>query len=323
MPLHDSFKTNSGANMRLSKLSAVPSEQDLMFAMNQAGKNPRAVIELPWKTSTSPVTFVLKVSVAQGSDEGPLWTLYNGDTPDSGVLWSHESMDPFLIQSLIAAECDPSRSLNTYVDTSKPAPIAEEPQTARPPERPTRSALHVDLPKPVELDKGILDALQLQLRRKETGLYSEASFYFFLIQEFNRFQRSGLPVALILFDMSITMHDGRLGMPPLRVLHEAAQRIAATCRNLDILCHYKDPILAILLPHTSTNEALPLASRLQNVLLQSPLAPGLDSNNVVLHFGVAAIPDTCDHPGVLIAAAHEALDQGKRTNNSIVLFPSA
>ena len=111
MPLHDSFKTNSGANMRLSKLSAVPSEQDLMFAMNQAGKNPRAVIELPWKTSTSPVTFVLKVSVAQGSDEGPLWTLYNGDTPDSGVLWSHESMDPFLIQSLIAAECDPSRSL--------------------------------------------------------------------------------------------------------------------------------------------------------------------------------------------------------------------
>ena len=66
MPLHDSFKTNSGANMRLSKLSAVPSEQDLMFAMNQAGKNPRAVIELPWKTSTSPVTFVLKVSVEQG-----------------------------------------------------------------------------------------------------------------------------------------------------------------------------------------------------------------------------------------------------------------
>ncbi len=32
--------------------------------MSQAGKHPKAVVELPWKAATSPTTFVLRVTYA-------------------------------------------------------------------------------------------------------------------------------------------------------------------------------------------------------------------------------------------------------------------
>ncbi len=324
MPLHDSFKSSANANVRLAKLSSVPEEQDLSFAMQQANKHPKAVIELPWKAVTSTTTFVLKISIALGSEEGPSWTLHAGDTPDSAVLWSHDSMDTGLIQSLISAESDPQRALNSYVDTAKkgddsiwikqpdrlPEPVVE------------RAAPKVNLPQPVDLDKAALDVLQKQMRRPETGIMSEASFYWLILQEFNRFQRNQIPYAIVMFEVGLRL-GGEMTLPPVRVLHEVASRVQSCCRPLDTLCHYKDPKLVLMLPHTESNDAMQIAMRIGEALIDSPLGPGLDVNSVVSRFGIASMPDTCSHPGILIATSLEALDQAKKTNNSVVLFPSS
>ncbi|HNA72034.1 MAG TPA: diguanylate cyclase [Candidatus Obscuribacter sp.] len=322
MPLHDSFKTTAGANVRLTKLASIPSIQDLDFAMAQASKHPRAIIELPWKAASSPTTFVLRVSTADGSEEGPSWTLHAGESLDAAVLWSHDSMDTFLIQSLISAEGDPNRALQTYVDTSKQAPALEEPTPPPRPGAPVRSA-RPDLPAPVELDRGLLEALQWQMRRQETGLFSEAYAYHLLIQEFNRYQRYQTPFAFVLFELALKLNDGTLSLPPVRLLHESANRIQGVGRVLDCLCHYKDPKLCLVLPHTGCNEAMQLCARIEEALLSSPLAPGLDRSNICICFGVASVPDTCEHPGILIAAAQEALEQAKRTGSTVVLFPSS
>lgn len=323
MPLQDSFKTSTaGANIKLSKLTSVPSTQDLDFAMGQAGKHPRAIIELPWKAPSSTTTFVLKVSTAQGSEEGPSWTLHAGESVDAPVLWSHDSMDTFLIQSLITAECDPNRTLQSYVDTSKPRAVEIPSEEEAPPE-PIVQTARPDLPAPVDLDRDILDSLQRQLRRQETGLFSEAYFYHLVIQEFNRFQQARIPFSLVIFELALRLNDGGLSMPPLRVLHETASRIQTAGRPLDNLCHYKDPKLALVFPHTGSNDALQRAVKIEEALNASPLGPGLDPRNVVLNLGIASVPDTCSHPGILIAAATEALEQSKRTNSAVVLFPSS
>jgi diguanylate cyclase (GGDEF)-like protein len=324
MALHDSFKSSANANVRLAKLSSVPEEQDLRFAMTQANKHPKATIELPCKSPLSTTTFVLKVGIALGSDEGPRWTLHAGDSPDSAALWSHDSMDTGLIQSLISAESDPQRALNSYVDTNKKGDdsiwIKQPEQPAPPVERP---APKVNLPQPVDLDKAALDLLQQQMRRPETGMMSEASFYWLILQEFNRFQRNQTPHAIIMIEFGLKLTGGAMSLPPVRVLHEVANRVQAVCRPLDTICHYKDPKLVLILPHTGSNDAMQIAMRINDVLIESPLGPGLDASNVVIHFGIASMPDTCSHPGILIATALEALKQGKKTNNTVVLFPSS
>jgi GGDEF domain-containing protein len=325
MSVNDFYQSSTSANMRLQKLATSPAPPDLLFALEQANKNPTATIELPWKANNNNATFVLRVNVSDGSEEGPQWTLYLGDNQDAKVLWSHDSTEPIVILSLIAAETDPQRALNTFVDTSKAIALTEAPAwRAQPQEaQAAPSSVRVDLPAPAELDKTQLDAFQQLMRRPETGLTTEGGFYWNLIQEFNRYQRANVPVSLILFELAINMGDGKLSLPPLRVLHEATNRIQQNARNLDVLCHYKDPTLAMLLPHTGTREAVSLAGRLEATLLQAPLAPALDSKNIFLRFGVAGIPDTCDHPAIMISAALKSLEQAKATANSIVLFPSA
>lgn len=325
MALHDSFKSTASANIRLAKLSSTPELQDLNFAMTQASKHPQATIELPWKSATSSTTFVLKISLSEGSDEGPRWTLHAGDSPDSAVNWSYDSKDTELIQSLISAESEPARSLNSYVDTSKKVDDSIWLKKPEPPAPPPveRTTPRVNLPAPAELDRNALDFIQKAIRRTETGIISEAAFAWLIIQEFTRYQRAQIPFAIIMFEMALRLDDGTISVPPLRVLTETANRIQNNCRPLDLLCHYKDPKLVILLPHTGCNDAMVFANRIDDLLRQSPLAPGLDQRNLMTNFGIASIPDTCDHPGVLIAAALEALEQGKRTNNSVVLFPSS
>ena len=321
MPLHDSFKT-AGANVKLSKLATVPCIEDLDFSMQQAGKHPQAVVELPWKAATSPTTFVLRVTYLDSSDEGPSWTLHSGEAVDSPALWSHDSVDTFLIQSLIAAECDPERALTSIIDTAPKRETVTVPKTSQPPP-PRPQTVRPNLPAPADLDRNILEALQRDLRREGTGLYSEASFYWLVIQEFNRYQQTETPCALLIMEMGLRLTDGAISLPPLRVLHEVAGRIQAASRPLDSLCHYKDPKLALVLPHTNINEAMQQAMAVEQALLATPLGPGLDPRNVAFNVGISGIPDTCDHPGIFIAAGVEALEQSKRTNTSILLFPSA
>jgi hypothetical protein len=95
-------------NLRLSKLSSTPSAEDLAFAMTLATNNPRNIVELPWKTLTSPNQYTIKVTCALSLEE-PRWMLHIATTAeDDTVLWNYDTPDYHLIFNLIAKEGDGS-----------------------------------------------------------------------------------------------------------------------------------------------------------------------------------------------------------------------
>lgn len=104
MPLHDSFKS-SGGNARLSalsKMSSVPTVEDLTFALAQAQKARKRPIVLVWRTAEVPAGFSLTVTCGPDPDL-PAWHLQFGDEAPKD-MWTHASTDTTLIQGLLVAE---------------------------------------------------------------------------------------------------------------------------------------------------------------------------------------------------------------------------
>ena len=110
---------------------------------------------------------------------------------------------------------------------------------------------------------------------------------------------------------------------PERALKEAFRRFQTNMRGIDILAHYKERQYAFILPGTSSNDAIHFGQKIEKAMLEGPLQPGLDTNQGVFCAGVASIPDTCEHPGIVLAACEKALAQAKERKTSLALFPSA
>ncbi len=320
MPLDDN-NNNPGASLRLSKLNHRPDKNDLDVVLAQAKKNTSAVIELPFKSQSSP-TFVLKVSSFSG-DEDTNWMLYQGESADAAVLWSFDSDDTSLIESLIAAECGSDRKVtatdtklvvsNLDLDDQRPAPM---------PRMVSSLVANADLPEPVEWDQDELGELDKQLTNPETGLYSSTAFFFFLGREYARYQCLESSMAVIVFELLANYGGDKIMPMPERALKEAFRRFRNVMSGVDIAAHYRQRQFAFLLPGVTSNDAVQFGKRIEKVLLDGPLQPGLDSNQAILLAGVASIPDTCDHPGVVLAACEKALAQAKERKTSLALFPS-
>lgn len=324
MPLDDN-NASSGASLRLTKLSNTPNTTDLDFALSQAKKNTSAVIELPWKSQSSP-TFVLKVSCF-GGDGDANWVLYQGETADAAVLWSFDSDDTTLIESLISAECGPvfSEAAPAPNGASGAGPGPNGGGTGLPHavSKPAPSAvLQVNLPAPVEFDRSIVDEVERSLRNPETGFVTRAGFFYFMAREFARYESFKTPLAVIVFELLANYGSDKIMPIPERALKEALRRFQTVMNGVDIVAHYKERQLAFILPGASSNDAIQFGQRIEKVLMEGPLQPGLDANQAIICAGVASIPDTCDHPGIVLAACEKALGQAKERKTSLALFSS-
>lgn len=320
MPLDD---TSSGASLRLGKLNNNPSTAELDYALAQAKKNTSAVIELPWKSPSSP-TFVLKVSCFNGEDDAN-WVLYQGETADAAVLWSFDSDDTTLIESLISAEC------SDRVFSSAPANAAA---TASPganggsglggvqTQAPSPVVPAINLPPPVDFDQTLVEEVEKHLKNPETGFVTRAGFFYFMTREFSRYQSFSTPMAVIVFELLANYGGDKIMPMPERALKEALRRFQTVMNGVDIVAHYKERQFAFLLPGISSNDAIQFGQRIERAILEAPLQPGLDANQGILCAGVASIPDTCDHPGIVLAAAEQALAQAKERRTSLALFSS-
>ncbi len=320
MPLDDN---SSGASLRLGKLNNNPSTTELDYALAQAKKNTSAVIELPWKSQSSP-TFVLKVSCFNGDDDAN-WVLYQGETADAAVLWSFDSDDTTLIESLISAEC------SDRVFTS--APASQSPGSSAPanggytygapaPQAPSPAVPAVNLPPPVEFDHSLVEEVERHLKNPETGFVTRAGFFYFMAREFSRYQSFSTPMTVIVFELLANYGGDKIMPMPERALREALRRFQTIMSGVDIVAHYKERQFAFLLPGISSNDAIQFGQRIERAILEAPLQPGLDANQGILCAGVASIPDTCEHPGIVLAAAEQALGQAKERKTSLALFSS-
>ncbi|HEY9732301.1 MAG TPA: diguanylate cyclase [Drouetiella sp.] len=444
MPLNDAYgqtqATGSGVNpIALDKMSAVPGVENLMFALSVAQKNHQNVVELPWKSSNNPNTYIIKVTCGDGQEE-PTWYLHVGGDEDQPVLWNYETADATLIHSLVTAECErttytapleqeivgglpevalpdlptsknqylpreheqplptapvkaafnsslewnentapPSAPSNlqssapTYQQQSSaqafqqhpsaqsfPQPTAqlfEQPSAQAPnsmatgmpppavasgyspdayhslasPHQPsTQQMTNQDsnvatatrpLPAPVDLDRAAVDSIYKSFTNPDTGLISHAAFLFFLVNEFNRYQKDPKPLSVVRFDLCIKPANAESTISPMpsKTLQEAGKRMFSVMRPLDWAAHYEHDF-AILMPFTGRAEAAELAQKIAAAIMQSPLVPGLDPRMLGLSMGIASMPDDCTHPGILLAAANDAKNRARKAGVPVMLF---
>lgn len=177
------------------------------------------------------------------------------------------------------------------------------------------------LPAPVDLNRAAVDSIYKSFTNADTGFISHAAFLFFLVNEFNRYQKDPKPLSVVRFDMSVKPLNAESTIAPMpqKAVQEAGKRIFSVMRPLDWAAHYEQEF-AILMPFTDRAEAGQLAHRMAVALTQTPLVPGLDPKMLGLSVGVASMPDDCTHPGILLAAAQDAKNRARKAGVPVMLF---
>jgi diguanylate cyclase (GGDEF)-like protein len=154
-----------------------------------------------------------------------------------------------------------------------------------------------------------------------TGVANRRCFDSMLVEEWNRGQRAAVPLALILLDVDYFKHfndcHGHLaGDDCLRALAQALER--AVRRAGDLVARYGGEEFVVLLPGTSTHNALETARRIQNeICLLAQSHPENPAGIVTVSLGVASlVPSRDSLPEDLIRQADLALYRAKQSGRN-------
>ena len=185
----------------------------------------------------------------------------------------------------------------------------------------TNKAAQVQKQLPLEamgLDRSVIQAGMRSLLRPETELINYPLILHFVEQEFFRFESSGLPFSLIVFEMAIRTPDGPQPLP-IPHIREMAKRINLITRKIDLLAHFETFAFMILLPYTNVNSASVVANRITQAVLSSPICD-LDPQFLAIAMGIAGLPEDCNDLGILLAGAKEAKKRAQQGSSPIVLL---
>ena len=159
-----------------------------------------------------------------------------------------------------------------------------------------------------------------------TGLANRRQFYEVLGREYERAQRFGTPLSLVLLDIDDfkQINDTRGHLAGDAVLHGVASTLADMIREIDMAARYGGEEFAILLPQTGQDGAAQLAERLRREIASRPIRFGAEEiEGVTASFGVAAGPEDSMTQIDLIASADAALYQAKREGKNHVTVAEA
>ncbi|MCC6573463.1 MAG: diguanylate cyclase [Planctomycetes bacterium] len=171
------------------------------------------------------------------------------------------------------------------------------------------------------INNGIIFANVLDRAQRDslTRLYNHGHFQDQLKIELERSRRYSYPVSLIMLDIDHfkKFNDNFGHQTGDLVLKQMALVLAAGLRVSDVVARYGGEEFAMLLPQTSHENAVELATRLcagvsRKVVVQGPKGERL---NVTASFGVATYPQHAAEPAALVSIADDALyaakDQGR------------
>jgi two-component system, cell cycle response regulator len=158
-----------------------------------------------------------------------------------------------------------------------------------------------------------------------TGLANRRQFYEVLGREYERAQRFGTPLSLILLDVDDFKHinDERGHLAGDAVLHGVASSLGDMIREIDLAARYGGEEFAVLLPQTDKEGAAHLAERLRVAIeARTVHFGGAEISGITSSFGVASGPKDGTTQIDLIATADAALYQAKREGKNRVVVSS-
>jgi diguanylate cyclase (GGDEF)-like protein len=154
-----------------------------------------------------------------------------------------------------------------------------------------------------------------------TGLANRRQFFEQLGREFERAQRFGQSLALIMLDIDDfkQINDSLGHLAGDAVLTGIAATISELIREIDVAARYGGEEFAVLLPQTGAEGATMLAERLRQAIEMRPIRfAGERVPGVTASFGVASGPEQLGSELDLVAAADSALYRAKREGKNVV-----
>lgn len=152
-----------------------------------------------------------------------------------------------------------------------------------------------------------------------TGLYNHRAFQELLEQELARAQRYGTALSLLMLDIDHfkRINDSLGHQAGDAVLQQLGGLLRDSARNIDHVCRYGGEEFALILPMSSTTEALQAAERLRSEVERFEFACGHGNyRTLTVSAGVASYPAHAQTQAALIAAADAAMYAAKRAGRN-------
>jgi diguanylate cyclase (GGDEF)-like protein len=148
-----------------------------------------------------------------------------------------------------------------------------------------------------------------------TGTYNLRYFRKRLIEEFNRANRYGRFLTLMIIDVDElkTINDNYGHQAGDRLLKKFAKVLLQSVRGNDVISRYGGDEFCLIMPETSRNRARLIMDRIQKMISQNPMDVGdiEKEKHYTVSIGGAVYPDDANTVEELIKAADMALLQAK------------
>lgn len=158
-----------------------------------------------------------------------------------------------------------------------------------------------------------------------TGLKNRRHYQLLLSHEFNMSRRHNAPLAVLMIDVDhFKMVNDRHGhLVGDEVLQMVARTIQDACRKSDVAGRYGGEEFSLILPRTSTDQALVLGERIRSEVLHRSIMHAEELVKVTISVGVASMPQMpCQRPEDLIDHADRALYAAKHAGRNRTICAS-
>lgn len=292
MATMNSATPGSGQTIKMTKLSSLPTFDDLTYMVSLTQKYQKPV-ELTFKNPFTNSSFCIKFQMPE-TGIGILSTFLRIVEDSAEIVWSKVYKDIDMILARI--KVDSARNYDGPAANVVPIkPFA---------------CLNV-LPQPYSLDfTKAYKSLDLH-DDPVTGLCKFDSFVFFLQREFERFEKTELPMAVISLELKVNASADQMK----ELNRMMVERVRTSNSKYDLVTQTDPHEYFILLHSAGKNEAMHV---MESLHIFFSLTPVLVSAEKVM--GAASIPGTCVEPQILMAAARKARELALQSSRHFSFF---
>lgn len=293
MATMNSATPGSNQTIKMTKLSSQPTLDDLTYMLSLTQKYSKPV-ELTFKNAFTNSSFCIKIELPEigiGIQSTFLRIVEN----NAEVIWTKIYRDLEMVLARIKVD-----SSLSYDEQGVGSAVPIKP-----------FGLVNVLPPPFVLDfERAYKVLDLH-DDASTGLTKFDSFVFFLQREFERFQRSEIPLSIVSLSLKLNVKPEQL----IEINRMLVERVRSNNSKYDLITQTDPHEYFILMHSAGRNEAMHLMESLQTFFSLSPL-----THSAKKVMGAASIPATCIEPQILMAAAKKAQELAMRSSRHFSFF---